>query len=190
MMDLVKGTVTPKDWAAFAIILGVSVVIAATFVLVVHSGKKEQLAKIKADNVIVRADLDNALKFASEIDGLRAKAANIEKLVEEFKERLPLEREIPALVREFEYIADEVEVAEAMIAQMPGETDSAINVETIPYNIQATGKFHNVVTFINRLEGHKRYFKVSGLDMQPSKEHKRESTARFTLNTFRFITEE
>ena len=190
MMDLIKGTVTPKDWAAFAIVLGVAGVIAAGFILVVHSGQKEKLVRIKANNAIVTADLANAQKIASEIDELRAKAANIEKLVEEFKERLPLEREIPALVREFESIADEAEVAEAKIEQRPSETDSAIKVERIPYNIQATGKFHNVVTFINRLEAHKRYFKISSLDIQPSKGDKREITAQFTLDTFRFITDE
>jgi len=190
MMDLIKGTVTPKDWAAFAIILGIAVLIAAGFVLVVHSGQKEKLAGTLANNVIVTADLASAQKIASEIDDLRDRAANIEKLVEEFKERLPLEREIPALVREFESIADEVEVTEAKIRQQPSETDSAIKVERIPYSIEATGKFHNVVMFINRLEAHKRYFKISGLDMQPSKEDKRETTALFTLDTYRFITEE
>lgn len=189
-MDLIKGTVTPKDWMAFAVILGITVLIAAAFFLVVHSGEKEKLAAIQSNNVTVESDLANARKIESEIEELRAKAANIERLVEEFKERLPLEREIAALHEEFENIAKEVEVSKANIKQGNSETDSAINVQRIPYHIVTTGKFHNVITFINRLEAHKRYLKVSDLNIEPSKDDKRETTATFTLNTFRFLAEE
>ena len=57
--------------------------------------------------------------------------------------------------------------------------------ETIPYSIVAHGSYHQIASFINRLERFKRYLKVSDLNVGPAKDGV--ITAKFTLNTYRFL---
>jgi Tfp pilus assembly protein PilO len=62
-------------------------------------------------------------------------------------------------------------------------TDSS--KETIPYKVTARGTFHQIVSFINRLERDDRYLAISDLDIK--EEQAGVSEATFTLSTFRFL---
>ena len=57
--------------------------------------------------------------------------------------------------------------------------------ETIPYFVTAKGNFHQIVSFINKLERFQRYLKIS--DLKIGKEEDGVADATFTLSTFRFI---
>lgn len=182
MMDFLKGKVTPKDWAINAGVLAVTAAIVVAFYATFHTGQRSKLAVVLADDKQVSADLAEAKRINSEIDGLREETAKIEKLVSDFEQRLPSHREIPTLIREFETMAAEENI-EVELSPMARSQDD--RKETIPYKIVAHGSFHQVASFINRLERFKRYLKVSDLSIGPAEEGV--TTARFTLNTYRFI---
>ena len=184
MIDFLKGTVTPKDWAVNAGILAAAAALAVAFYFMVHTGQRSRLAVVLADEKQVSSDLTEAKRINSEIGALREETAKIEKLVSDFEERLPSHREIPTLLKEFETMAAEenIEVELSPLARSQDERK-----ETIPYNIVAHGSFHQIAGFINRLERFKRYLKVSDLSVGPSEDGV--TTARFTLNTYRFIQE-
>jgi len=182
MNDFLKGVVTPKDWATNAGILAVTAAIVVAFYFMFHSGQRSQLAVVLADVQQVSTDLTEAQRINAEIGGLREETEKIEKLVSDFEERLPSHREIPTLLREFETMANE-ESIDVELSPMARSEDG--RKETIPYSIAAHGSFHQVASFINRLERFKRYLKVSDLTIGPTE--KGVTTARFTLNTYRFI---
>jgi type IV pilus assembly protein PilO len=182
MMDFLKGTVTPKDWAATAGILSVTAGIVVAFFFLVHQGQRKEIALIKADDQQVFSDLSEARRINSEIDQLRVETAKIEKLVSDFEERLPSTREISTLLKEFENMAAE-EAIDVELSPLARSQDS--HKETIPYSIVARGSFHQVASFVNRLERFKRYLKISDLEIGPADEGVTE--ARFTLNTYRFL---
>jgi type IV pilus assembly protein PilO len=185
MMDLLKGTVTPKDWATNAGVLAVTAAIVVAFYFMVHTGQRNKLAVILADEKQVSTDLAEARRINAEIDALREETSKIEKLVSDFEQRLPSHREIPTLLKEFETMAadEDIDVELSPLARSQDE-----NKETIPYKIVAHGSFHQVASFINRLERFKRYLKVSDLAIGPAEDGV--TTARFTLNTYRFIQDE
>ena len=184
MMNFLKGTITPKDWAINAGILAVAVAIVAAFYFMVHTGQRTSLAVIMADDAQVSADLTEARRIDSAIGGLRDETAKIEKLVGDFEERLPSHREIPTLLKEFEAMAAE-ESIDVELSPLARSQDG--RKETIPYSIVAHGNYHQIAGFVNRLERFKRYLKVSDLTVGPSKEGI--TTAHFTLNTYRFLQE-
>lgn len=182
MMDFLKGTVTTRDWIAVAGIIGLAAALAAAFVFLVHTKQREDIDQIRADDALVMADLEHAIDLKNKIEDLRTKTASIEKLVHEFEERLPSKREIPTLLREFEYMAaeEDLDVELSPLSRMKDERK-----ETIPYKIVARGGFHQIASFINRLERFKRYLKISNLDIGASEGGI--SVAKFTLNTYRFL---
>lgn len=182
MMEFLKGTVTTRDWMAVAGIIGLAAALAAAFVFLVHAKQIETIDQIRADDTLVMADLEHAIDIKNKIEDLRTKTASIEKLVHEFEQRLPSKREIPTLLKEFEYMAAEEDL-DVELSPLSRTKDQ--RKETIPYKIVARGGFHQIASFINRLERFKRYLKISNLDIGASENGI--STARFTLNTYRFI---
>ncbi len=184
MMDLLKGTITPKDWAINAGTLAVTAALVVAFYFMVHDGQRVRLAVVLADDKQVSTDLAEAERINAAIGALREDTAKIEKLVGDFEERLPSHREIPTLLKEFETMAAEEDIDVELSPMARSQDDRK---ETIPYKIAAHGSFHQVAGFINRLERFKRYLKVSDLSIGPAEDGV--TTARFTLNTYRFIQE-
>lgn len=182
MMDFLKGTVTPKDWAATAGILSVTAGIVVAFFFLVHQGQREEIGLIKADDLQVFTDLTEARRINGEIGQLREETSKIQQLVSDFEERLPSTREISMLLKEFENMAAEEDI-DVELSPLARSQDK--NKETIPYNIVARGSYHQVASFINRLERFKRYLKISDLNIGPQEDGVAE--AQFTLNTYRFL---
>lgn len=181
MMDFWKGTVTPRDWAAVGIILGVAVVVAAAFYFLLYAAQNEKYTQLVVENRQVAAKLDMALETQKNIGALRADAAQMQKLVKQFEARLPNTEEIQTLLRQFESLAGEI----GLLVELSKESTIVdANKEVIPYSVKARGTFHQIATFINRLERYQRYLKISELDI--GKAENGIATAAFRLSTFRF----
>lgn len=182
MNDLLKGNITPKDWMAVAAVLGITALLVVGFYLGVHQGQRNELAKVKASNAQVVQDLRKAQSINASIAALREETEKIEMLVSEFEERLPSRREIPTFLSQFEAMAADENI---LLEVNPQARDLDERKETIPYNITARGDFHEVCSFINRLERFKRYLKITNIHIEPTENGI--STANFTLSTYRFI---
>lgn len=182
MIEFLKGTVTPRDWAAVAGILGATAALAAAFYFFVHQSQQQEVARLLRENEDAKTNLQKARDINSRIEDLRKETEQIEKLVAEFEVRLPSEREIIQLVSDFEAMAQQESV---IVEAQPQAASRDERKETQPYSIVARGNFHQIAGFINLLERHRRYLKVSDLDM--SQGERGVITARFTLSTYRFI---
>ena len=181
MIEMLKGTVTPKDWAFAGIVVCIALALASVYVLFVSGEQERRLEEIAAERQTVTADLELARNTRDNIEALREETAQIQALVEDFERRLPLRREIPQLLEEFEALANEVRL-DVELAPQPRIVDT--RKETIPYSITAYGDFHQVASFINRLERFERYLKISELSI--SEQRQGVCEARFTLSTYRF----
>jgi len=182
MMELFKGSITPRDWAATGGLVGFTVLLCAAFIFVLYNPLQARLAATAAMDAQIQADLRVASRAEVNIEALRAEKAKMEELVTQFQERLPESREIPTLLKQFEGFAGEIGLR-VELSQMLRLTDA--RKETIPYSVVARGNFNQIVGFINRLERFQRYLKVSDLNI--GKEEDGVAEAKFTLSTYRFI---
>lgn len=183
-MDFLKGKMTPKDWVAFAGMLGLIAALFSAYYFMVHNKKLIEIADVKIANDQVEANLRQAIIISNKIQSTRDETKRIENLVYSFESKLPSKSEIHQLFETVEEMADEEAVA---IEIEPLRQDRDENKETIPYQIIAKGNFHNVATFINRLERYERFLKVSDLKMEPYDIKNGDSTFKFKMNTYRFL---
>jgi type IV pilus assembly protein PilO len=181
MMDFFKGTVTRQDWVAVGTILGVVLLVVAVFVFFVHAEQTERLTQLDSELASAKQKLQEALVTQRNFEKLREETERVGKLVEDFEKRLPDKREMPTLLRGFEALAAEVGVQVTLKTLEPVLDDRK---ETMPYEVVATGDFHRITSFINRLERHERYLKVSNLSISEQKDGMAE--AKFTLSTYSF----
>jgi Tfp pilus assembly protein PilO len=184
MMDVLKGTITAKDWMAVGVMLAIMAAIVALYVFVVHKGQMDALDQVRAEMNKVQAELKEAQRREREIDNLRNDTRKIRQLVSDFNKRLPTEREIPNMVRQFESMANDVGLSHALKPEVSVQDETK---ETIPYSVSTFGNFHQTASFINRLERFERYLKIS--DLKIEEEEAGVSKASFTLSTFRFLGE-
>ena len=184
MLDLLQGKITKKDWIFVCGMVAVAVVLAALYFGLAYRYFEQKAGAERKQIVDIQKELDEAKKIAANITQLREDAAQMRKLVEGFRQRLPEEREIPTLLNRIEMLGAELGLR-VQLSTLPTKVDRKI--EVIPYKVTAIGQFHPIVTFINMLERDKRYFKLSDIDIGGEKDGV--STATFILSTFRFIAE-
>ena len=182
MMDFLKGTVTPKDWAFVGAMIAITGVICAAYYLFLFSPAQATIEEISAENRTLRSDIAEAEEIEAGIEQLRRESDQFDLLVTQFQQRLPQQREIPQLLTEFEELAAQVGI-EVELSQLAPQRDE--RKETIPYSVVAYGNFHQIARFINLLERFERYLKVS--DLRIEEERALMSRATFTLSTFRFL---
>ena len=186
MIDFFKGTVTQKDWGIVGGIVGAAVVLVLGYwflpLPLLNGAQQANLEEVIASDEAVITQLTKARETQKNIESLRNEAAKMQELATQFEERLPDSREIPALLKQFEGLATEIGLWREL-AMLPRIPDT--HKETIPYSVVVKGNFHQIVSFINRLERSQRYFKVSELNI--GKEESGVAQATFTLSTFRFI---
>ena len=182
MIEFLKGTVTPKDWGIVGGIVGAAIMLVLGYWFLLHSAQEAKLQEVIASDEAVQAQLRLARETQKNIESLRIEAAKMQELATQFEERLPESREIPALLKQFEGLATELGLWREL-AKLPSVPDA--HKETIPYSVVVKGNFHQIVSFINRLERSQRYLKVSELNI--GKEENGIAQATFTLSTFRFI---
>ena len=181
-MEALKGKVTPKDWMAVGVVLAIVAAVLALYIFFVHNGQRTKLDLLTADITAIQRDLQEAYAKERNIAALRDETAKIQSLVSDFEKRLPSQREIPDLVRQFEQMANDVGLSHALKPESPIRDERK---ETIPYSITTNGTFHQTASFINRLERYERYLKVSNLKVEEEKDGV--SKATFTLSTYRFL---
>ena len=185
MMDLFKGKVTLQDWIFVGVVLAVAAGLFVVFFFAVYTAKRVAIASQVEAYEKITEELVAAQKIDANIDALQAEADEMSNLVNLFEQRLPEESEIPKLLRGIERQAGDLGLRVQMQSE-PRRKEG--NIEVIPYEVTALGRFHEIMTFINMLERDERYFKISEIDI--GEEENGVSEAVFVLSTFRFIQEE
>jgi type IV pilus assembly protein PilO len=181
-MDFLKGTITAKDWMAVGIILACAGAILFLMYFFVYRGQQDTLTRIQNEYQQVSTQVQEALFQRDNIDELRTEMEKTERLVSDFEKRLPSRSEIATFTNQFERLAREVGL-EVGVKPLARSRDQ--QKETIPYEITAHGSFHQIVSFVNKLERFERYLKIS--DLQIKEQTGGISEARFTLSTYRII---
>lgn len=180
--QLFRKTITPGDWGIVGAILGVTLAVGVVFYVGIYGAQLQTREQVDADIRSTLADLTTAREKQATIDKLRQEMDKTQALVNAFEDRLPSRRELTTLVAEFEELANEINLR---VQVTPLEAQRDERKVTIPYRVNAFGNFHQIASFINRLERYERYLKIS--DLSISEEEHGVSEAEFIMSTYRFI---
>jgi len=185
MIEFLRGKVTPPDLIFAAVVVAVAAAVGAGYYFLLHTRMLAEHETLKAELDEAMGEMKQAREFNANIDKLREESAAFQELVTSFERRLPDEREIPQLIQNFEQLgyASGLRVE---LSQLRSDIDE--NKETIPYQVKAFGNFHQILEFINQLERHDRYLKISEIDI--GEEEAGVSEASFILSTYRFLKPE
>ncbi|NLN92332.1 MAG: type 4a pilus biogenesis protein PilO [Candidatus Hydrogenedens sp.] len=186
MSMFAKGKITRHDWAFVGIVLGVTALLFVAFYFFGFSKLKNEIKAGEAELAKVTKELKDAHDLTDGIEELRLEAQEMNHLVDTFEDRLPEERQIPALLARFEKLGNEMGLR-VQLSSMPTRKTLNSDMEVIPYKAITDGQFHQIVSFINMLERDERYLKISDLDVEEEVEGI--SKATFVLSTFRFLNE-
>lgn len=185
MIDLFRGKVTTTDWIVFGVVCASVVALIILSYLLIFIPQMNKISDLKNQIVDLNKKIRDARNTEKNYDKLQNQAKKMDNLVKLFNERLPEQREVPKLMKQFESMGDTLGL-KTQLTPMPTTIDA--NKEVIPYQVVARGTFYQILSFINLLERDKRYLKISDLDIGPEKAGVCE--AKFTLSTFRFVEKE
>jgi len=205
MMEMFRGSISPKDWTAAGAIVGLTVVLTLVFIFLIHGAQIDRLEALEAEDLQVRQDRDKAKETEKNIGQLREEKRKMDELVKQFEKRLPEEWQIASLVQQFEGLAkfEDIPTLQGEFkvnVESKGKTTDS-RKQTILYSFHVEGSFHQIASYVNRLERFERdvetptgverferFFKISDLNIEEQDEGV--CKASFMLETYRFLEEE
>ncbi|GBC63266.1 hypothetical protein DENIS_4260 [Desulfonema ishimotonii] len=180
------------------ICVAVIVLMIAPAVYFLYMPKHEKIGTLRADYRKLTDELTEAKRRASKLNKYKAEMKKVEARFEIAKRALPETEEIPSLLTsisragqdsdlEFELFKPENEVPEGFYSE-------------IPVSVKVVGKYHNLVTFFDKLSRLPRIVNVRDIVITgPSGKKKRKNTSPSDLNnlsiscsavTYKFIKSE
>ncbi len=141
-----------------------------------------QAHKLRAEIKEVRNDLDFEDRFKRNLGALRQKLGRYEK-------KLSREKEIPMLLESFSRLArsSRVKILSITPVEKKEKGISAENIyQEVPIEIKAQSGYHELGTFINRLENDDRYMQVSDIKIKSNSFNPKRHDAEFIVYVFTF----
>ncbi len=183
MNGLFEAVITKQDKIIVGCIAAGLVAVALLVVALVYLPQKEEIARLDTEIAAVQDELAVAKETAARKEELERELQEIDKRVADFEEKLPTRKEIPKLYNKFQLAARDAGVVVELIKKLD-ETKKAPRVE-IPYEFEVSGSYHELATFLNKLEMGERFVKIS--DVHVGEQERGESEASFRLTTYLFV---
>jgi type IV pilus assembly protein PilO len=137
--------------------VGVVTLIALGYFFLISPVEK-RLAGLRAERASIQRELVESRRMAADLERTRAEIAEMEKRVEIIKEKLPTEREMPALYRTLSDAAFQAGLAVGLF-QPKASVVTDFFIE-IPIAMNAEGGYHKIGEFFERLAGFPRVVNV------------------------------
>jgi type IV pilus assembly protein PilO len=185
MSGLFKPVITKKDWITVGSIAVGLVVIALLVTLFIYQPQTKEVARLDSEILAQEQELDALRQTAAKKEELEARLREIEQVVARFEAKLPTRKEIPKLFRKFQLAAGDANVIAESIEKLD-EVKKPPRID-VPYQFTVSGSYHQIATFINKLEMGERFVKIS--DVHIGEQKRGVSEAEFKLTTFLFVEE-
>lgn len=179
-----------KDPGARRYIIGGSLAFIAFiyFILIVVPGFNE-LFKVSRESGDLRSRVETARKMIDRIDARRGKLAELNKELGKHAKHLPAQKEITALLGGFSSIAKDSNIQILSIipydlkaVETDGKQDEYYR--EMPIQVKAKGGYHQLGTFITRLEQEKRVIVIDGVEIRYDKNTPRLHDIEMMVKTY------
>ena len=186
MNGLFEAVITKEDKIMVGCIVAVIVAVAVLVVGFVYVPQKAEIGRLDNEISTMQDELAVAKETAAKKEELERELQEIDQRVASFEAKLPDRKTIPKLYRKFQLAARDANVVVKLIKKLD-ETKKAPRVE-IPYEFEVSGSYHELASFINKLEMGERFVKIS--EMHIEEQERGASNASFRLTTYLFVEEE
>jgi len=144
------------------------------------------LAALEVKKSQIKTDLDKNRAAAAQIDQYRREIADLEKKLVVLREKLPNEKEMPALYRTISDAAHQSGLGVALF--QPGAMRPRDVVNEIPVTLSAQGGYHDLGRFFARVAAIPRVVNVTGLKLSGLPKGRDSMRAELTLSTYTYRT--
>ena len=186
MNGLFEAVITKQDKIIVGCIAAGLVAVTLLVVGLVYMPQSDKIGQLDSEIAALQDELAVAKETAARKEELEKELQEIDKRVASFEEKLPTRKEIPKLYRKFQLAARDASVVVELIKKLD-ETKNVPRVE-VPYEFEVSGSYHQLATFINKLEMGERFVKIS--DVHIEEQERGVSDASFRLATYLFVEEE
>jgi Tfp pilus assembly protein PilO len=139
-----------------------------------------EIRRIKADAKVVTDDFLFEGKLKTRLQTLQAQLG-------EYEERLSREKEIPQFLENLSDLARHSRVKIVGIAPSKTGADQGKDVyQVVPIMVYAQSDYHDLGTFINRLENDKRYVQITDMKIRANRQNPMKHDIEFVIQAYTF----
>ncbi len=180
-----------------ALTLGVRAAVSVGLVALIGGGYfywlylpvSEKLAQVKANRQQVEAKLTESRRKAAELPKFKEEVLKLNQELIVALAQLPEEKDIPDLLAQVSRVGQDSGLA--VLSFRPGAEQSKGLYASIPVQMKASGTFHQILVFFDRVSRLPRIVTVSDIALGDAKETngRFKLSASFNATTYRFLPE-
>lgn len=126
-------------------------------------------------------------------DNFKKRLQTLHQTMDKYEKRLSREKELPLLLENLSEIAKSSRVKILSITPIdrgpPGKGEEERVYQEVPIAISAQSSYHELGTFINRLENAQRYMQVSNVKIMSNRDNPRRHRVEFVVYAYTFRKE-
>ncbi len=150
--------------------------------------KLDEMGKNGKEIRTLRAELDQIKNSVSREPALKSSYDNMIGKVQSYEKRLPAKTEIPLLLEQLSKIAREtgvkiLAITPSNVKKTKVEKEDKPYVE-IPISVTAQGGYHELGTFLNRMEKSDRFMKIAELLISTNSQDKKSHNLEMIVSTY------
>ncbi len=173
----------PRWQKLFLGIVGLGIIVGVSYFPLI-SPAETRIAGLSGQLASVQAELLVNRRIAADIARYRQEIAELERRIETIKERLPNEKEMPALYRTVSDAAFQAGLGVAIFE--PKQPKIADYYSEVPIVVSAEGGYHDVGTFLGRVAGLPRVVNLTEWKLTGLAKSKSSLKADLTLATYMY----
>jgi Tfp pilus assembly protein PilO len=163
--------------------MGLAILVAIPYFLII-SPANTRISALTAQLESVQRELAQARRDVAEMDRLRREIVRLEQIIAVIKDKLPTEKEMPALFRTVSDAAFQSGVAVALF--QPGAPRISEYYTEVPITLSGEAGFHTLGEFLERVAGFQRVVNVIDWRLTGLGKGSRTLKADLTLATYMY----
>ena len=178
-----------RDWPWFAYVL-IAIIILGLFYFVYYKPKDEELTNIRDERVKVEQEVAHLRQKKQELDKIEAELEQMKVTLSKLEAIIPKKEEISNILKSMQQLAYDTRLNITKFNQNP-EIIKEFYAEQ-PISVAATGEYHNLAIFFDRLNSFQRLFNIEDFSIKALRTQTDAATipAEWNVKTYIYREEE
>jgi len=178
-----------RDWPWFAYVL-IAIIILGLFYFVYYKPKNEEFNNIRDERIQVEEEVAHLRLKKQELDKIEAELEQMKVTLSKLEAIIPKKEEISNILKQMQQLAYDTRLNITKFNQNP-EIIKEFYAEQ-PISVAATGEYHNLAIFFDRLNSFQRLFNIEDFSIKALRNQTEAATitAEWNVKTYIYREEE